>query len=162
MRALACVIILMLGSACSRTNEEVPPAVSPTPSTVDEKVATEAKTTDTRTGASLLEVEGITFDFPHAINYDIIDKSPSGKPRHRVLVEMRGGDFDAVMHDFTTSLVHMGYKKKKSDNSNGRISEIYAAKGRPTLYLRMQPLAIGPKLKSADAVGSIHVMWNAR
>lgn len=163
MRLIACVIVLLLGSACSRTetgtSQDASAAATGAPA-VD--VEQPMEKLQAQSGVQLLEQEGITFDFPHAINYDIVDKNRRGTPRHRVLVEARGGDFDKIARGFTTSLAHMGYKKKKESNAGGRIRATYAAKGRPTLYLRMQPLAIGPKLKSKDAVGSIHVMWNAR
>ena len=111
-------------------------------------------------GVDILASEGVTFDFPYAINYDIMDTSSKGTPRHRVLVEVLGGNFEESVQKFTKSLTAMGYKKAGDKTKNGRMEQVYKQSGRPTYYLRIQPAEVGPELKNKRALGSIHVMWS--
>jgi hypothetical protein len=111
-------------------------------------------------GADILKAAGVEFDFPHEVLYDILDASASGTRRHRVLVEVKQGRFDDVAAQFGVALQARGYEKVSGKATGGRIDEVYAAEGKPTYYLIMQPAGMGPKLHGKDSVGSIHIMWN--
>lgn len=113
-------------------------------------------------GVDILISEGIEFKFPHLVRYDILDTSRSGTRRHRVLVEVRKGDFNAVAQQFSRSMVDLGYAKSKDVNKSGRIEQVFKQKGKPTYYLLMQPAGMGPKLRDKASVGTIHVMWNIK
>jgi hypothetical protein len=126
----------------------LPKAVRPTPAPEGQK------------GVDVLARSGVVLSFPHAINYDILDQSRNGTPRHRVLVEVLDSDFATVVDEFGQSLVEQGYALAKDGSTDGRIKRTYIRKGAPTYYLLMQPVAVGPKLANPDATGSIHIMWN--
>ncbi|MGN7726619.1 hypothetical protein ACTJIL_12505 [Luteimonas sp. 22616] len=111
-------------------------------------------------GVAALAAAGVKFDFPHQVLYDILDVSGSGTPRHRVLVEIQGGEFDQVVEQFGESLEALGYQKDSGKETGGRIDSVYSAEGKPTYYLLMQPAGMGPKLMGKDSTGSIHIMWN--
>ena len=168
-RLIACILLAGLLTACDAGNdgtqdpsqivlprEEAPAAAreaarpKPEPAPAGQK------------GVDVLAQAGIEFAFPHAINYDIFDQSRSGTPRHRVLVEVIGGDFATVAEQFGQSLVDKGYALAKDGGTGGRIERTYTREDAPTYYLLMQPVAIGPKLARPDATGSIHIMWNRR
>lgn len=115
---------------------------------------------DDQRGIDLLEVAGVEFDFPNKVRYDILDTSRGGTRRHRVLVEILGGNFDDVTQKFENSLVHIGYRKSSESVKDGRVQQVFKQAGKPTYYVLMQPAGVGPKLSSPDSAGSIHVMWN--
>lgn len=100
------------------------------------------------------------FDFPNKVRYDILDTSARGTRRHRVLVEILGGEFDDAARKFEESLVRIGYRKASGSVKGGRIQQVYKQAGKPTYYVLMQSAGVGPKLGSKDSTGSIHVMWN--
>jgi hypothetical protein len=151
---------LLLG--CGRSDETGSAETSTTPTEKPIAAASHVRPLDKRKGADILAAAGVNFGFPHVFHYDIMDKSRSGTPRHRVLVEVLGEDFETAARDFDASLVALGYKKISDANNNGRIEQVFSRKGKPTYYLLMQPKGRGPALRDPDAVGSIHVMWNAR
>ena len=165
----ACLILALLVSACS--NDTSPPAgdaadgsasASPDvqPAVVEESGPRVAPEGDT--GAEFLAQEGVVMEFPHEIGYDILDTSRNGTPRHRVLVEVLGGDFATTSADFVASLEKIGYRKASESVEGQRIEQVQVQEGKPTYYLLMQPVGTGPELKNPDAVGSIHIMWNKR
>ena len=67
-----------------------------------------------------------------------------------------------MAEQFGQSLIDQGYTLAKDGGTGGRIERTYTRQDAPTYYLLMQPAAIGPKLASPGATGSIHVMWNRR
>jgi hypothetical protein len=113
-------------------------------------------------GVDILISEGIEFKFPHLVRYDILDTSRSGTRRHRVLIEVRKGDFNTVAQQFSQSMIDLGYARSKNVNKGGRIEQVFKRKGKPTHYLLMQPAGMGPRLRDKDSVGTIHVMWNIK
>lgn len=143
------------GASTTSTPEPAPPTTPPVKA--PPRAAPEGEK-----GVDLLAGNGIALDFPHEINYDIIDTSRNGTPRHRVLVEVLGGDFPAVVQQFTATLAGTGYRKGSEKNDVQRIEQVYVKRDQPTLYLLMQPAGTGPKLKNPDSTGSIHIMWNKR
>jgi hypothetical protein len=117
---------------------------------------------EARKGIDLLTEFGVRPDFAHSINYDIVDKDKSGKPRHRVLLEVREGDMTTAVARMDALLVEQGYAKAKQSDHDGKVEQVFRKAGVPTLVLLSQSVATGPRLKQPDAVGSIHIMWNAR
>ncbi|QOW21676.1 hypothetical protein [Novilysobacter avium] len=111
-------------------------------------------------GVDKLVAMGLVLDFPHAINYDIIDESRNGTIRHRVLVEVLGADFPAAVQQFDDSIVALGYARKDGVDEGGKSKSTYVKKGVASLYILAQPVDVGPDLKNPDALGSIHIMWN--
>lgn len=167
-KLLACVTLALLVSACS--NDAPPPqanapdsAAIPAPGP-DAQAATERRGPRAApaddTGAEFLAEQGVVLQFPHRINYDILDTSRNGTSRHRVLVEVLGGDFVQTTADFTSSLEKIGYRKASESTDGQRIEQTFVQEGKPTYYLLMQPAGTGPQLGNPDAVGSIHIMWN--
>jgi hypothetical protein len=153
-------MLVLLLSACGKGDRQNQPSENKPVAETGKPVPRVAP--EGQMGVDILAGEGVTLDFPHTINYDIMDTSRKGTPRHRVLVEVVGGDFDKTIRGFTKSLSDMGYKKTRNKAVNGRVEQIYKQAGRPTYYLLMQPVEIGPRLKHDKAVGSIHIMWNQR
>lgn len=115
---------------------------------------------EARKGIDVLAEFGVRPDFAYAVNYDIVDKDKSGKPRHRVLIEVREGDMANAIARMDALLVEQGYAKTKQSDRNGKVEQVFHKAGVPTLVLLSQAVATGPKLKQPDAVGSIHIMWN--
>lgn len=115
---------------------------------------------DDRKGEDILAKAGVEFDFPHAVMYDILDTSNAGTPRHRVLVEIQGGDFATAVKALEDSLAGLGYEKIRDTNKDGRIEQVFEQAGKPAYYLLMQPAGMGPRLSGPDSAGSIHIMWN--
>lgn len=111
-------------------------------------------------GAEALAAAGVAFDFPHEVLYDILDVSAGGTPRHRVLVEIGGGDFQDATERFGQTLQGLGYELASDKKSGGRMDRTYTAEGKPTYYVIMQPSGMGPELRGKDSSGSIHIMWN--
>lgn len=163
-RLFLCIVAAGLLAACNGGKDDARGAGSPS------AVASQAVAPPTRPapapegqkGVEVLTGNGIELTFPHAINYDILDVSKNGTPRQRVLVEVLGGDFGVVAEQFAQLLVDQGYAMASDRTTGGRIERIYTQKGKPTYYLLMQPVGIGPKLGNPDATGSIHIMWNRR
>jgi len=164
------LILVLLVSACSNDTSPTPSntaadetvaAAQEAPSSVPEKSGPRAAP-EGETGAELLASQGVVMEFPHEIGYDIMDTSRNGTPRHRVLVEVLGGDFAKQSADFAAALEKIGYRKASESVDGERVEQVQVQEGKPTYYLLMQPAGSGPKLKNPDAVGSIHIMWNKR
>lgn len=163
-----CIAIAAVTAACGQ--QESPIQQSPTPSAASQPAEKSAEQvpapgkpipapTDEQ-GVDAMSAAGVEFDFPHQVLYDILDVSDNGTLRHRVLVEIRIGEFKQVAGQFTRSLEALGYRKKSSKGNGGRIDSVFVADGKPTYYLLMQPAGMGPKLRQPDSTGSIHIMWN--
>lgn len=151
-------------AACSKTEtpETPTPAASPAEAAATPERPRPVPAPEDEQGIDILEVAGVKFDFPHQVHYDILDTSRRGTRRHRVLVEIRGGDFNEVVRQFDQNLVDLGYRKSSDSNKAGKIEQVFKQAGKPTYYLLMQPAGVGPKLRSKEATGSIHVMWNIK
>lgn len=115
-------------------------------------------------GVDLLTSDfGVMPDFRYAVVYDIVDKNTVGVRRHRVLLEVLGEqDIETALGKMDATLVALGYEKSKDTVTDRGHEEVFRKKGTPTLVLLAQSAASGPQLKNADAVGTIHVMWNIR
>lgn len=161
-----CLAIAGLLAACGKDNPADEGEAIPAASQAEVPTAKPARrpapvpAPEGEKGADLLAGAGVALDFPHAIAYDILDVSRAGTPRHRVLVEVLGGDFAAATQKLGQTLAGLGYIKKADTNKDGRIEQVYTMDGKPAYYLLMQPAGMGPKLVGKDAVGSIHIMWN--
>jgi hypothetical protein len=142
-------------AATSETSASQPESAEPTPS----KPVTAP---DGQKGVDLLAAAGVDLAFSHAINYDILDVSRNGTPRHRVLVEVLGDNFMGTVKQFDQVLAGLGYTVASNREEGGRIDRIYTSAGKPTYYLLMQAVGAGPKLGNPDATGSLHIMWNVR
>lgn len=169
-KLLASITLALLVSACSN---DTPPLESSTPDSAaapaqknegeglaeirGPQVAPEGDT-----GTEFLASQGVALEFPHQINYDILDMSRNGTPRHRVLVEVLGGDFAQASAGFSSSLEKIGYRKAGETIDGQRIEQTFVQEGKPTYYLLIQPAGSGPQLGNPDAVGSIHIMWNKK
>jgi hypothetical protein len=162
-RIVVCAIVATaLLSACKPHDAGAAGTSAPTPKAPVVAARSQAASADTRKGVDLLTDAGVTFAFPNVIHYDIVDKSRRGTPRHRVLIEVLDGDFATATRQIDKSLVDLGYSKTSDANKGGRIEQVFKQKGKPTYYLLMQPEGMGPALRDPNAVGSIHIMWNAR
>jgi Prokaryotic membrane lipoprotein lipid attachment site len=113
-------------------------------------------------GIDALAGFGIKPMFPYDVAYDIVDKNDKGRARHRVLLEVTGGDINAAVASMEQQLMALDYAKAKQSDRQGKIEQVFRKKGSPTLVLLSQSAASGPKLKQPGAVGSIHVMWNVQ
>lgn len=113
-------------------------------------------------GMAVLEGWGLGIPFDHHVAYDLVDRNRLGVPRHRVLLEVTGGTLDEAVAGMERALDAIGYAKASETAAGGKLDQVFRKPGAPTLVLRSQPVAVGPKLGQADAVGSIHVMWNKR
>lgn len=113
-------------------------------------------------GIDILAERNIEIPFSHVVNYDIRDVSRNGTPRRRVLVEILDGDFEAAIEQFGESLVSRGYSPTDDERSEGTIQRTFVREGEPTYYLLMHVAGAGPELRHAEAVGSVHIMWNDR
>ncbi len=164
----ACLILALLVSACGNNAPLAGNAAGETSATAPKAQIAAPEESGPRTapeedsGAEFLVGQGVAMEFPHEIGYDILDTSRNGTPRHRVLVEVLGGDFAKESADFVASLEKIGYRKASESTNGQRIEQVQVQEGKPTYYLLMQPVGSGPKLKNPDAVGSIHIMWNKR
>lgn len=162
----ATLMLALLVSACSGGSSPGteapggPAAAADQPATTGEGGPRAAPEGDS--GSGFLADQGVAMTFPHEIGYDILDTSRNGTPRHRVLVEVLGGDFAKESVEFTTSLEKIGYRKASESVDGQRVEQVWVQEGKPTYYLLMQPVGSGPELGNADAVGSIHIMWNKR
>lgn len=162
-RAWICFTLAWALVACDSGDAPVPG----TPAAHSPDAAAETRTEPApappgQQGVAVLEATGIELEFPHAINYDIHDVSRNGTPRHRVLVEVLGGDFNTVVAQFNQALVDNGYTMTSDSSTGAKIERVYARNDMPTYYLLIQPVGAGPKLGNPDATGSIHIMWNRR
>ena len=163
-----CLALAGLLGACDGRDEPVPQTqASPEPEAraqvVQDRAPSPGKPVpapEGRRGVDALVEAGVSFDFPHEVLYDILDISAGGTPRHRVLVEVSGGGFEAAVAKFGQSLERLGYQVVSEKKNDGRIDLVYTADGKPTYYLIMQPAGMGPKLRGENSNGSIHVMWN--
>src|SRR5690606_21591427 len=83
-------------AACRKTEtpETPTPAASPAEAAATPERPRPVPAPEDEQGIDILEVAGVKFDFPHQVHYDILDTSRRGTRRHRVLVEIRGGDFN--------------------------------------------------------------------
>ena len=165
----ACLVLGLLMSACNSEAPSVPAGTADQAETSTQEVkndvaeATGPRTApDGDTGAGFLASQGVALEFPHEINYDILDTSRNGTVRHRVLVEVLGDDFARESENFETSLEKIGYRRASESLDGQRVEQVYVQEGKPTFYLLMQPAGSGPELKNPDAAGSIHIMWNKR
>lgn len=161
-----CLAITGLLVACDKDKPVDQAATMPAAPQAEPRIATPTKrpapvpAPEGEKGADLLAEAGVALDFPHAIAYDIMDVSRAGTPRHRVLVEVLGGDLATAKQRLGQTLTGLGYAKKADTDKGGRVEQIYTMGGKPAYYLLIQPAGMGPKLVGKDAVGSIHVMWN--
>lgn len=115
----------------------------------------------TEKGIDVLTGLGFKPDFAYSVAYDLVDKNAQGVSRHRVLLEVMGDDIKSAMDDVEASLVGLGYAKSKSTEGDGRYDSVFVKRGTPTLVFMAQTAERGPALKNPDAVGTIHIMWNA-
>lgn len=113
------------------------------------------------TGIDVLTGLGFIPDFAYATAYDIVDKNREGVNRRRVLLEVLEGDIEAAMASAQATLGKAGYSKSKESSDGGRYDAVFVKHGFPTLVLMGQSPERGPKLKNPEAVGTIHIMWNA-
>lgn len=159
-----CLLAASLLAACNKPEEPeaTAPAVAPADPTPPTAQPRPVPAPEDEQGIDILEVAGVEFGFPHQVLYDILDTSKRGTPRHRVLVEIRSGDFNDVARQFGQSLVALGYTKSSDSNKAGKIEQVFKQAGKPTYYLLMQPAGMGPKLRNKASTGSIHVMWNIK
>lgn len=157
--AISAAVAAILAASCQQAeaprvpSEAAPPApeaASPQPEAAAKK------------GMGVLEGWGVRLPFGHYVAYDLIDHNRVGTPRHRVLLEVTGGSMTDAVAGMEQALTAVGYAKSTETESGGRLDQVFRKAGSPTLVLRSQPAAIGPKLKQTGAVGSIHVMWNKR
>ncbi len=159
-----CIAIAVVAAACGKQEEAPAQQAGPESSRAGEVQRKAPKrpipAPEGQRGVDALATAGVKFDFPHQVLYDILDVSGSGKRRHRVLVEIRSGDFKQVIGQFGQALEALGYRKESEKDTGGRIDSVYSAGGKPTYYLIMQPAGMGPKLGEKDSTGSIHIMWN--
>lgn len=156
--AMAAALVAMLG-ACQPAEAPQAPA-GPAPQTPDTSGPQPEAAHDK--GVSVLESWGLSIPFAHHVAYDLVDHNRVGVARHRVLLEVTGGTMDEAVAGMERSLAAIGYAKASETDVAGKLDQVFRKAGAPTLVLRSQPVAVGPKLKRADAVGSIHVMWNKR
>ncbi|MGY0797609.1 hypothetical protein ACW7G0_00865 [Lysobacter sp. A286] len=157
MRNIFVVIFMaMLLGACGKSDTNQAPAVQ-SDSTPKQSRPIAAPEDDK--GVDKLAAMGLALEFPHEINYDILDQSNSGTTRHRVLVEVLEADFPTALQQFEASIIALGYAKKDEVDDDGKIKITYSKKDRANLYIIAQPVEVGPSLKNSDSSGSIHIMW---
>lgn len=156
MKLLLSLLLAFLLTSCGGDKPTARDEATAPPATEQAQVAK----SEARKGIDLLAEFGVRPDFAYSVNYDIVDKDKSGKPRHRVLIEVREGDMANAVARMDALLVEKGYAKSKESDHDGKLEQVFRKAGVPTLVLLSQAAATGPKLKQPDAVGSIHIMWN--
>lgn len=161
---LLCLVVSLAG--CERSSPALEDATAPAATATDPVAAklpgpVAAEAGDT--GLEILLQRGVEVPFRHQLGYDIKDVSKNGTPRRRILLEVLEPDFAQATDSFLSALREAGYTGSGSDaGASGKREETYVKEGHSTYYLLIQDAANGPKLDSAEATGSIHVMWNER
>lgn len=153
---LVCLSLATLLTSCGGDKTDARSEATPAPAVAPSPVAA----IEAAKGMDVLAKLGISPDFEHSVDYDIIDKNQAGISRHRVLIDVLAGDMPSAIERMDALLVAQGYAKQKETSNDGRVDQIFIKQGVPTMVLLMQPVDKGPKLKNPNAVGSIHIMWN--
>lgn len=148
--------------ACGSQESQTPVSAQTPASAVAEARPAPVAADPADLGIDILAGRNIEIPFSHAVNYDIRDVSRSGTPRRRVLVEILDGDFEVAAEQFGESLVSRGYSLSEEERGEGMIQRTFVKEGESTYYLLMHVAGVGPELRDAEAVGSIHIMWNDR